>query len=562
MLPGWFVALSPYLSQWEHPGAEVPVEQPVHVHSHRCRPACPQARFPLVPAATGPGGLVRMSGSARNSSLGSYGERVAAQRLVDQGMVLVDRNWRCELGEVDLVLRDGDVLVFCEVKTRTSAAYGHPLEAVGPGEGRAAATAGDALGRGARRPPGRHPDRPGRGAARRARGSRGRARAGGRLMVATTHTVSLQGAVGHVVDVQVDLSDGLIGTALVGRPDTSITEARDRCRAAVKNSLFTWPNTRRITILLSPADLPKRGPHFDLAIAVAVLAAADKDFPHDSLDGAAMIGELTLDGRLRCVPGVLPMTMAAAARGIETVYVPEPQTAEAAMVPGHAGLRDPVAGAGGRAAEGRRGVPRGSGGRADVGLAAAHLARRGAAGGPRHGRRDRDGRHALRHRGRGGRGPPPDAHRPQGVGQDHARRAHPRAAARPHRRRVPRAHRGALAVRRAPGRRLTAHPAAVPRAAPLGLAHRASSAAAAAGCAPARSARPISGCSSSTSSRCSPPTSSRPCASRWRPVRSRSRGARRTPPTRRGRCSCSRATRADAGSTTPTPATTTAPARR
>ena len=153
-------------------------------------------------------------------------------------------------------------------------------------------------------------------------------------MVTTTHTVSLQGAIGHVVDVQVDLSDGLIGTALVGRPDTSINEARDRCRAAVVNSGFTWPNTRRTTILLSPADLPKRGPHFDLAIAVAVLAAADKEFPRSSLNGAAMIGELTLDGRIRCVPGVLPMTMAAAARGIDTVYVPEPQTAEAAMVAG------------------------------------------------------------------------------------------------------------------------------------------------------------------------------------------------------------------------------------
>ncbi len=153
-------------------------------------------------------------------------------------------------------------------------------------------------------------------------------------MVATTHTVSLQGAIGHVVDVQVDLSDGLIATALVGRPDTSIMEARDRCRAAVNNSRFTWPNTRRTTILLSPADLPKRGPHFDLAIAVAVLAAADSKFPRRSLEGSAMIGELTLDGRIRCVPGVLPMTMAAAARGIHTVYVPEPQTAEAAMVPG------------------------------------------------------------------------------------------------------------------------------------------------------------------------------------------------------------------------------------
>ena len=76
-----------------------------------------------------------MSGSPRNNRLGAYGERVATQRLVDGGMVLVDRNWRCDLGEIDLVLREGDVLVFCEVKTRTSAAYGHPLEAVGPTKG-------------------------------------------------------------------------------------------------------------------------------------------------------------------------------------------------------------------------------------------------------------------------------------------------------------------------------------------------------------------------------------------------------------------------------------------
>ncbi len=76
-----------------------------------------------------------MKSSTRNSNLGSYGERVAAQRLVEQGMVLVDRNWRCELGEMDLVLRDGDVLVFCEVKTRSSAAYGHPLEAVSAAKG-------------------------------------------------------------------------------------------------------------------------------------------------------------------------------------------------------------------------------------------------------------------------------------------------------------------------------------------------------------------------------------------------------------------------------------------
>lgn len=71
-----------------------------------------------------------MSTGRQNSALGAYGERVAARRLVEDGLVLLDRNWRCDEGEIDLVLRDGEVLVFCEVKTRTSAAYGHPLEAV------------------------------------------------------------------------------------------------------------------------------------------------------------------------------------------------------------------------------------------------------------------------------------------------------------------------------------------------------------------------------------------------------------------------------------------------
>jgi len=151
--------------------------------------------------------------------------------------------------------------------------------------------------------------------------------------VATARTISLQGATGHLIDVQVDLSQGVVMTALVGRPDASISEARDRCRAAVANSGFDWPATRRVTILLSPTDLPKRGPHFDLAIAVSVLAAAGV-VPPASLAGVAFIGELSLDGRLRSVPGVLPMTMAAVSQGIGRLIVPEPQADEAAMVPG------------------------------------------------------------------------------------------------------------------------------------------------------------------------------------------------------------------------------------
>ena len=155
--------------------------------------------------------------------------------------------------------------------------------------------------------------------------------------VATARTITLQGASGHVIDVQVDVSQGVVKTAMVGRPDASISEARDRCRAAVTNSGFEWPATRRVTILLSPADLPKRGPHFDLAIAVATLAASGS-IPVPSLSGVVFVGELTLDGRLRAVPGVLPMAMAASARDLSCVVVPESQAEEAAMIPGMAVL--------------------------------------------------------------------------------------------------------------------------------------------------------------------------------------------------------------------------------
>ncbi|MGZ4486417.1 MAG: YifB family Mg chelatase-like AAA ATPase [Nocardioides sp.] len=150
--------------------------------------------------------------------------------------------------------------------------------------------------------------------------------------VATARTVCLQGATGHQIDVQTDVSPGTVSTTLVGRADSALQEARDRCRMAVVNSGLTWPATRRITILLSPADLPKGGTHLDLAIAVSVLAAAG-ELPERCLEQTAFIGELTLSGGLRCVAGVLPMVLAAAERGVRRVFVPEPHAREAAMVP-------------------------------------------------------------------------------------------------------------------------------------------------------------------------------------------------------------------------------------
>jgi magnesium chelatase family protein len=112
---------------------------------------------------------------------------------------------------------------------------------------------------------------------------------------------------------------------------------------AINNAVPAWPASRRVTILLAPADLPKSGTHFDLAIAVAVKSAdqsrpkqgaADHRIPQAALEGTAFIGELTLSGNLRPVTGVLPMVLAARERGIHRVFVPEPQAREAAMVPG------------------------------------------------------------------------------------------------------------------------------------------------------------------------------------------------------------------------------------
>ncbi|WP_232677822.1 YifB family Mg chelatase-like AAA ATPase [Nocardioides sp. R-C-SC26] len=153
--------------------------------------------------------------------------------------------------------------------------------------------------------------------------------------IATATTISLYGALGHVIDVQADVAAGAPGFTMVGRPDQSLREAFDRCKSAVINSHFGWPATKRVTVLLSPADLTKRGPHFDLSIAVAILAA-DGQIAPEALAATAFIGELTLEGGLRCVPGVLPMVLSAADRGVRHVFVPEPQAAEAAMVPGMA----------------------------------------------------------------------------------------------------------------------------------------------------------------------------------------------------------------------------------
>jgi magnesium chelatase family protein len=152
------------------------------------------------------------------------------------------------------------------------------------------------------------------------------------MALARTHAIALVGVQGHVVEIEVDIENGLVALLLVGLPDTALREARDRIRSAILNSGQTWPQ-RRITVGLSPASLPKRGSGFDLGIAVAILAAAGA-IRASWLEGLVFLGELGLDGRLRPVHGVLPAVAAAAAAGFSRVVAPRENLAEAALVPG------------------------------------------------------------------------------------------------------------------------------------------------------------------------------------------------------------------------------------
>jgi magnesium chelatase family protein len=151
------------------------------------------------------------------------------------------------------------------------------------------------------------------------------------MRLARCRSVALSGVRGTVVDIEVHIG-GMPGFTIVGLPDASLHEARDRVRAAVLSSAESWP-LQRITVSLSPAVLPKRGSHFDLGIATAIVAAAEPELMRIPAE-MVLLGELALDGRLRPVPGVLPASLAAAAAGASHLVVPESNVGEARLVPG------------------------------------------------------------------------------------------------------------------------------------------------------------------------------------------------------------------------------------
>jgi magnesium chelatase family protein len=144
--------------------------------------------------------------------------------------------------------------------------------------------------------------------------------------------VSLLGLSGTIIEIEAEISSNLPSFVLVGLPDASLSEARDRVRAAAHNSGLSLPG-RRVTVNLSPASVPKRGSIFDLAIAVAILAA-DGKLRSASVESLIHLGELGLDGSLRAVDGILPAVLAAKRAGWKSVIVPTQNLAEACLVEG------------------------------------------------------------------------------------------------------------------------------------------------------------------------------------------------------------------------------------
>ncbi|HNS13825.1 MAG TPA: YifB family Mg chelatase-like AAA ATPase [Syntrophorhabdaceae bacterium] len=151
-------------------------------------------------------------------------------------------------------------------------------------------------------------------------------------MISKVSTATVSGIDGIKIDVEVDISYGLPAFSIVGLPETSVRESKERVRAAIKNSGFEFPNDR-ITINLAPADVRKEGSSFDLPIAIAVLAAMGV-IKEEDVRGYLVTGELSLDGRIKGVSGVLPITMLANKEGYRKIIVPLENGSEASIVKG------------------------------------------------------------------------------------------------------------------------------------------------------------------------------------------------------------------------------------
>lgn len=152
------------------------------------------------------------------------------------------------------------------------------------------------------------------------------------MSLAIVHSRAKLGIQAPVVTVEVHLANGMPSLTLVGLPETAVKESKDRVRSALQNANLDFPSLKRITINLAPADLPKEGGRFDLAIALGLLAASGQ-IPADSLEHCECLGELALSGELRPVQGVLPAALACREQQ-RTLLLPRANAAEAALVRG------------------------------------------------------------------------------------------------------------------------------------------------------------------------------------------------------------------------------------
>ncbi len=152
-------------------------------------------------------------------------------------------------------------------------------------------------------------------------------------MLAKVRSCAVVGLEGAIVEVEVDLSNGLAAFMIVGLPDTAVNEAKDRVRAAIKNSGCLFP-FKRITVNLAPADLRKEGPAYDLPIAIGILLASGQIAAEEQIAEYLFLGELSLDGSVRHTNGILPMVALAREKQVESVFVPAVDAMEATLIEG------------------------------------------------------------------------------------------------------------------------------------------------------------------------------------------------------------------------------------
>ncbi|MBQ3834569.1 MAG: ATP-binding protein, partial [Elusimicrobia bacterium] len=148
-------------------------------------------------------------------------------------------------------------------------------------------------------------------------------------MISFIRSAAVQGIDACLIDVEIDISSGMPNFSIVGLPDTSVKEAKDRVFSAIRNSGFDFP-TKKITANLAPADIKKEGSTFDLPIALGILACS-KSLEKNSLTDICAVGELSLDGKLRPVKGILPIALSLHKFGITKIIVPEKNKNEAAV---------------------------------------------------------------------------------------------------------------------------------------------------------------------------------------------------------------------------------------